>query len=73
MQSSEDLTPGAPHGALRAIVSARWHYIRQADGRELLFDYRVDSLEQHNVARTPAGDSALPALRLWAATLPAQP
>jgi len=73
MPGSEDENPAAPKGPLRAVVSDRWHYIVQHDGKELLFDYRSDSLELVNLAGTPVGDSALPALRQRAATLPGQP
>lgn len=50
-------------GPMQAVLRGSWHYIRESDGREQLFDYWADPAEEHDVAGTPAGAAALPALR----------
>ena len=75
MQTAEDvpLFIAAAHGPMRSYFDRRWHYIQEGDGRELLYAYRTDTEERHNLALEPAADSVLSRIRAKVATLPAQP
>lgn len=59
--SSLRFGPGLPDwypvssGPVRSVILGPWRYIVQADGREQLFDYEADSLEQRDLIRTDDG------------------
>lgn len=50
-------------GPMQALLRGPWHYIRESDGREQLFDYWIDPAEEHDVAASPSGSALLPGLR----------
>lgn len=50
-------------GAIRSLVDARWHYIRNGDGSEELYAYRDDPQEQTNLKATPEGISVVQRFR----------
>ncbi|MFN2383448.1 MAG: sulfatase [Gemmatimonadota bacterium] len=50
-------------GHMRALVTERFHFIRNGDGSEELYDYRRDPWEQTDLAETPEGTGARLALR----------
>jgi arylsulfatase A-like enzyme len=50
-------------GLMRSIVHGRWHYIRNGDGSEELYDFRSDPDETDDLAAGEAGRAALTALR----------
>lgn len=60
-------------GPLVAVVVDRWHYIRNAQGREELYDLSLDPTERRNLARDSAESETLGRLRASArgAALPA--
>ncbi|HEX9563164.1 MAG TPA: sulfatase-like hydrolase/transferase [Gemmatimonadaceae bacterium] len=45
----------AGKGPMHGLVDDRYHYIRNADGIEELYDYRTDRAEEVNLAQTPDG------------------
>jgi arylsulfatase A-like enzyme len=59
---SED-APFGMRGA-RSLIGDAFHYIRRQDGTEQLYDLESDSLARHDVAASPAHQSALRALRV---------
>ena len=54
-------------GSMTSRIDERFHYIRNADGTEELYDYRNDPDETKNVAADPARQSDLIRLRAKAA------
>lgn len=50
-------------GPMRALFQGPWHYIRDSDGREQLYDYWADPAEARDLAGTAAGAALLPPLR----------
>lgn len=57
-------------GAMRSIVDARWHYIRNGDGFEELYAYRDDPQERTNLKATPEGISAVQRFRAMLDRIP---
>jgi arylsulfatase A-like enzyme len=54
----------ASKGDMFSITAGRYRYIKnEGDGREELYDFAADPLEQHDLSATPDGQAALPALR----------
>jgi arylsulfatase A-like enzyme len=49
-------------GGLRSLVTDQWHLIVSASGTTELYAWRGDRDEARNLANTPAGQAALPAL-----------
>jgi len=58
------------HSALRSIVDARWHYIRNNEGVEELYAYREDPKEQTNLNATPEGINAVQRFRAMLSRIP---
>ena len=60
-------------GPLVAVVVDQWHYIRNLEGREELYDLSQDPAERHNLAADSADSDVLGRLRAsaTAAALPA--
>jgi arylsulfatase A-like enzyme len=50
-------------GPMLSLVSGGWHYIRNGDGREELYDFHADPDEAHDLAGTPGAAETLRALR----------
>lgn len=50
-------------GSMTSRIDARFHYIRNADGTEELYDYRADPDETQNIAADPAREVDLVRLR----------
>lgn len=50
-------------GSMRSLVSGRWHYIQNGDGREELYDFSADPEESHDLAAAPGMDGVLDSLR----------
>lgn len=50
-------------GALASVLDGEHHYIRGPGDEEELFDYRTDSLEQHNLTQSSDAQGALRHLR----------
>lgn len=48
---------------MQSIVTNGYHYIRNGDGREELFNMADDSGEEHNLAGTSAGQAVLAQMR----------
>jgi arylsulfatase A-like enzyme len=46
-------------GDMRALLLGRYHYIRNGDASEELYEVQADSLEQHNLAETPTAANVL--------------
>ncbi|MEO8200344.1 MAG: sulfatase [Gemmatimonadota bacterium] len=60
----------ASKGAMFSLALDGLRYIKnEGDGQEELFDLATDAREQHNLAATPRGQSALPAIRQALAAL----
>lgn len=57
-------------GAMRSLVDAQWHYIRNGDGIEELYAYRVDPEERRNLADTPGHAAVLESMRTALAGMP---
>jgi arylsulfatase A-like enzyme len=53
------------NGPLLSLVTARYHYVRNGDGREELYAYREDRLEQNDLAATPAAVEILRQFRAF--------
>ena len=60
----------ATERALRSVVDAQWHYIRNADGVEELYAYREDPREQTNLNATPEGIIAVQRFRAMLGRIP---
>ena len=56
------LSPAA-RGAMTSVVDRQYHYIRGGDGREELYDLRLDPAEGHDLAGKPELAAALEKLR----------
>lgn len=62
-------TPGYPkwypvtRGDMKSLVFENFHYIRNGDGSEELYDFMNDYLEKDNLVRSPASQSILKYLR----------
>jgi arylsulfatase A-like enzyme len=56
-----------------AIRTARWRYIRYADGSEELYDHTVDPQEWTNIAADPKHIGVLAAHRRWLPTVDVPP
>ncbi len=50
-------------GPMRSLVLDHWHYIRNGDRSEALFDILLDPLEDRDLTRSPDGQAVLPGLR----------
>lgn len=50
-------------GPMVSLVSGGWHYIRNGDGREELYDFQADPDEALDLAGTPEGAGVLRSLR----------
>ncbi len=50
-------------GDMKSLIVAPYHYIKNGDGREELYDVDRDPLEQHDLARTEEGGRALQQFR----------
>jgi arylsulfatase A-like enzyme len=61
-QNVDSTFPNARTG-LAAVLEAGYHYIRNGFGDEQLYDYRADSLQQHNLVGRPEHAEALTRLR----------
>ncbi len=56
-------------GNMNSLVVDRYHYIKNGDGREELYDLEIDPLEQHNLARPEAGRRELGPFRVALETI----
>lgn len=65
VQSSPEPDSRGPsaRGPLVAVVVDQWHYIRNAEGREELYDLSRDPAERHNLAADSATSEILDRLR----------
>lgn len=54
---SQDVPASYPisRGGMKSLLEERWHYIRNGDGREELYDFRSDPLEQRDLSGTAEG------------------
>ena len=50
-------------GDMFSRIDGQFHYIRNGDGSEELYDYKEDAAEEHNLVRDPAFHTALEQLR----------
>lgn len=52
---TEDVAPGDPiaQGWVRSILTSRWHFILQQDGKVELYDWSVDPAETNNLVADP--------------------
>jgi len=50
-------------GGMKSLVSGGFHYIKNGDGREELYDFERDSLEQHDLSRTENGSRVIEQMR----------
>jgi arylsulfatase A-like enzyme len=48
---------------MKSLVIDSFHYIRNTDGREELYDLEADPVEERDLANSPAGREALPRFR----------
>jgi len=60
-------------GSMRSLVMDRWHYIRNGDGHEELYDFDTDPREEHDLATSPEQHEVLESLRAHAARLSVTP
>ena len=56
-------------GPMQALLRGPYHYIRESDGREQLFDWWADPAEEHELGTTEAGKPLLESLRAALAAL----
>ena len=54
----------ASKGNMRSLVMGRYHYIRNGDGREELYNFEADPWEMHDLAPSEEGRLAIARLRL---------
>jgi arylsulfatase A-like enzyme len=47
-------------GDMASVVAGKWHYIRNGDGSEELYDLEADPSERRNVANTVASEAIMP-------------
>ena len=59
-------------GDMQAVVMGAHHYIRNGDGREEIYDLRVDAAEEHDLAAGAEGQALLPAFRSQLSRLEAE-
>jgi arylsulfatase A-like enzyme len=59
-------------GRMTSLVAGHYHYIRNGDGREELYDIQVDADESKNLAESPECESVLEQMRQRLATVPAR-
>lgn len=50
-------------GAMQSLIADGYHYIRNGDGREELYDFERDPQERSNLSATPEGSLAVQRLR----------
>jgi arylsulfatase A-like enzyme len=60
-----NMSPWLPvsKGDMKSLIAEGMHYIRNGDGREELYDFENDVLEEKDLAGTPEGQRALERLR----------
>jgi arylsulfatase A-like enzyme len=69
--SEVDATDGLPEwyplsaGEMKSLITERYHYIRNGNGLEELYDYTSDPLEQNNLASIEGGRKMLDQLRTY--------
>ena len=54
---------------MKSLLVNRYHYIKNGDGREELYDFENDPLEQHDLARSEDGRRALARFRTFLETI----
>jgi arylsulfatase A-like enzyme len=68
----EDQSP-VTKGRMRSLLSERMHYIKNdGDGREELYDFRTDPLEERNLAKSEEGHRLLERFRTSLETIPSR-
>ena len=54
---------------MKSLVVGRYHYIKNGDGREELYDLEKDPLENYNLASSEEGRRLLGRLRTYLETI----